>query len=108
MTVIPLGTPRVWEVVISAAGHRCQCTGACGSKHSKSGMRCETTTDRRALLAAPADLLLTPVAAAAVPAEQLLAWCPVCHSKATVRQRADARERARQEAADDTAALFDL
>jgi hypothetical protein len=110
MTVIPLGTPRVWEAVMSAAGHRCQCTGACGSKHSRSGMRCEATTERRALLAAPADLLLTPVAAAAVPPEQLLAWCPACHSKAIARQRADARERARQEAADDldALALFDL
>ncbi|MFF5790364.1 hypothetical protein ACFY8P_36005 [Streptomyces sp. NPDC012693] len=108
MTVIPLGTPRVWAVVMSAADHRCQCTGACGSKHSKSGLQCDATTERRALLAAPADLLLTPIAAAAVPVEQLLAWCPACHSKAIARQRADARERARQAAEDDTAALFDL
>ncbi|MEV0027325.1 hypothetical protein AB0H45_35095 [Streptomyces atroolivaceus] len=96
MTVIPLGTPRVWAVVMSAAGHRCHCTGACGCKHSKTGLRCDKTTEYVALIAAPADLTLTATAAAAVPAGELLAWCPPCHSKAAARQRADARERDRQ------------
>ncbi|MFC8795885.1 hypothetical protein [Streptomyces cinereoruber] len=108
MTATPLGTPRVWTAVMSTAGHRCQCTGACGSKHSRSGLRCDATTERRALLAAPADLLLTPVAAAAVPVEELLAWCPACHTKATARQRAEARERARHDDDADSPALFDL
>lgn len=95
MTVIPLGTPRVWAVVMSAAGHRCHCTGACGSRHSDSGLRCDETTEHAQLLAAPADLLLTTTAAAAVPVGDLLAWCPGCHRKATARQRADARQRLR-------------
>ncbi|MEU9617182.1 hypothetical protein AB0D56_37550 [Streptomyces sp. NPDC048209] len=106
MTVIPLGTPRVWSVVMSAAGHRCHCTGACGSKHSDSGLQCDETTEQSALLAAPADLLLTTAAAAAVPVGELLAWCTDCHRKATARQRRDARERLRLEA--EPAGLFDL
>lgn len=106
MTVIPLGTPRVWAVVMSAADDQCQCTGACGSRHADSGLRCYKTTDFAALLAAPADLTLTPVAAAAVPVGELLAWCPGCHRRAEFRQRAAARERARQDA--EPAALFDL
>ncbi|MFE7347577.1 hypothetical protein [Streptomyces griseus] len=107
MTVIPLGTPRAWAAVMSAAGHRCQCTGACGSKHSKSGLRCDETTDHAPLLAAPADLTLSTVAAAAVPVADLTAWCTGCHRKATARQRADARQRARQETPEPSA-LFDL
>lgn len=97
MTVIPLGTPRVWAVVMSAAGHQCQCTGACGSRHSDTGLRCATTTEHAPLLAAPADLLLSTAAAASVPAGELLAWCPGCHRRATTRQRRDARERHRLE-----------
>lgn len=107
MTVIPLGTPRVWAVVMSAAGHRCHCTGACGSQHSKTGMQCDATTEHTALLAAPADLTLPTAAAAAVPAGDLLAWCSDCHRKAAARQRADARQRARQEAPEPPG-LFDL
>ncbi|MFI6125471.1 hypothetical protein ACIBCU_38180 [Streptomyces sp. NPDC051064] len=107
MTVIPLGTPRVWAVVMSTAGHRCHCTGACGSKHSKSAMQCDQTTEHGHLLAAPADLTLTAAAAAAVPAGELLAWCTDCHHKATARQRRDARERARLETAEPPG-LFDL
>ncbi|WP_432114044.1 hypothetical protein [Streptomyces sp. S1] len=69
-------------------------------------MRCDKTTEQRALIAAPADLLLTVTAMAAVPTEQLLAWCPSCHSQTLARQRADARERTRHEA--DSHTLFDL
>ncbi|MEW2608596.1 hypothetical protein AB0894_32980 [Streptomyces sp. NPDC047916] len=104
MTVIPLGTPRVWAVVMSAAGHRCHCTGACGSQHSKTGMQCDATTEHAQLLAAPADLLLTTAAAAAVPVGELLAWCIDCHRRATARQRAHDRERHRLE--DETDSLF--
>ncbi|MFJ3735283.1 hypothetical protein ACIPQC_32600 [[Kitasatospora] papulosa] len=104
MTVIPLGTPRVWAVVMSAAGHRCHCTGACGSQHSKTAMQCDATTEHAQLLAAPADLTLTTAAAAAVPVADLLAWCIGCHRKATARQRAHDRERHRLE--DETDSLF--
>lgn len=97
MTITPLGTPTVWVVVMAAAGHRCQCAGGlCGNRHSKSGLRCDRDTGREQLLAAPADLTLSPIAAAAVPAEQLLAWCVDCHRGAAARQRAAERERRRQ------------
>ncbi|MCX5166384.1 hypothetical protein OOK39_46065 [Streptomyces sp. NBC_00264] len=101
MTVIPLGTPRTWAAVMSAAGHRCHCTGACGSRHSDSGMQCDQTTEHAELYAAPADLALSVAAAAAVPAGELLAWCLTCHRKAAARQRA------RQETSEPLG-LFDL
>lgn len=97
MTITPLGTPAVWVTVMTAAGHRCHCTGACGNKHTKSLGQCDRDTDREQLLVAPADLLLSPVAAAAVPAGELLAWCTDCHRKATAKQRAAERERCQQD-----------
>lgn len=105
MTVIPLGTPRVWVVVMAAAGHTCQCAGACGNRHSGSGLKCDQHGTHARMLAAPADLTLTTAAAAAVPVGELLAWCTNCHRKATARQRADAREQHRQTEPD---SLFDL
>jgi hypothetical protein len=88
------------------AEFRCQCSGACGSQHAKTERRCHRTASSYRLLVAPADLLLSPAAAAAVPAEQLLAWCPDCHRAALSRQRAAERERKRLE--EQPAALFDL
>jgi hypothetical protein len=70
-------------------------------------MRCHRTATHYRLIIAPADLLLSPAAAAAVPAEQLLGWCPGCHRAALGRQRAADRERCRLEAPE-PAALFDL
>ncbi|MGZ3113253.1 hypothetical protein [Streptomyces sp. H62] len=104
----PLGAARTWQTVMESADYQCQCFGGlCGSQHAKTGMRCHRTAGSHRLIVAPADLLLTPAAAAAVPAEQLLAWCPDCHKKATSRQRAADRER-RQHEAPEPAALFDL
>jgi hypothetical protein len=103
----PLGASALWRAVMEAAGHQCHCSGACGSRHTNSGMRCHRTATHHRLLIAPADLLLTPAAAAAVPAEQLLAWCPDCHRAALGRQRAADRERRRLEE-QPPAALFDL
>lgn len=107
MTVIPLGTPRVWAVVMAAAGNRCQCTGACGVAHDGLRGRCRTPIEQEPLLAAPDDLTLSVTAAACVPTAELLAWCTTCHRKATARQRADARERLRTEHTPPPA-LFDL
>ncbi|MFE1928696.1 hypothetical protein ACFW91_39870 [Streptomyces asoensis] len=103
----PLGASALWRAVMEPAGYRCQCSGACGSQHAKTERRCHRTAASHRLLVAPADLLLSPAAAAAVPAEQLLVWCPDCHRKALGRQRASARERLRLEA-EPPAALFDL
>lgn len=104
----PLGSPALWAAVMEQAEHRCQCAGRlCGSLHSKSGLRCDRTTEHERLLAAPLELTLSPVAAAAVPVEQLRAWCVDCHRGALSRQRAAARELERQQsAADEPLALF--
>ncbi|MFD3644622.1 hypothetical protein [Streptomyces griseus] len=82
---------------MAAAEHRCHCTGACGNRHSKSGLHCDRSTRDAQMLVAPADLTLSPVAAAAVPVAELLAWCPGCHRKATARQRAADAERQREQ-----------
>ena len=104
----PLGASALWETVMEAAGHQCQCSGGlCGSRHSKSGLRCHRTGTHHRLIAAPADLTLSPIAAAAVPAEQLLAWCPDCHKGALGKQRAAARELERLETPEPSA-LFEL
>lgn len=101
----PLGTPALWAAVMDTAEQRCQCAGGlCGSKHSDSGLRCNRTTEHDRLLAAPLELTLSPVAAAAVPAEQLRAWCVPCHRKALARQRAAARQF--EQPADEPLALF--
>jgi hypothetical protein len=81
------------------AGHQCQCEGGlCGSKHSETGLRCIRTASTGRLLIAPADLTLSTVAAAAVPVEQLRAWCPSCRFRAFVWQLASLRELERQTA----------
>lgn len=103
MTVIPLGTPPAWVATMSAAGHRCHCTGSCGTEHDGLNDQCRETAEQGPLLAAPADLLLSVTAAACTPTADLLAWCATCHRKATSRQRRDARQ-----AADDPPGLFDL
>ncbi|MGW8380191.1 hypothetical protein [Streptomyces sp. ODS28] len=101
-----------WRAVMDAAGYRCQCAGACGSKHSKGEGRCERVHDQYAdkhhgparLLAAPVDPTLSPRAAAELPPSGLRAWCEGCHGAAT---RA-ARKAARAEPAPDQGGLFDL
>lgn len=93
---------------MEAADYQCQCAGGlCGSRHSKTGLRCHRSAESHRLLVAPSDLLLTPAAAAAVPAEQLLAWCPDCHRGALGKQRAAARELKRLEEPE-PAALFEI
>ncbi|MFJ7238246.1 hypothetical protein ACIQWB_14085 [Streptomyces olivaceus] len=102
----PLGAAAIWEAVMGPAGHQCQCEGGlCGSQHSKTGMRCIRTASTGRLIVAPADLTLSPAAAAAVPVGKLRAWCPDCHAKAQRRQLAAAAER-EQQAADEPLSLF--
>ncbi|GAA5033023.1 hypothetical protein [Streptomyces siamensis] len=102
----PLGAPAVWQTVMDRAGAHCQCEGGlCGNQHSKTGMRCINGTAHGRLIVAPADLTLSPVAAAAVPVEQLRVWCADCHSKAQRRQLASKQEQERQQA-DEPLALF--
>ncbi|WP_404869148.1 hypothetical protein ACI1MP_19950 [Kitasatospora griseola] len=112
----PLPGADMWQAVVHAAAGRCQCRGACGKSHAKSGDRCGREhggyqqhhgggTVR--LLAAPADpanLLLPPHRAAALPKHALAAWCPTCHDAALTA----ARKAARAAAPAEPDALFDL
>ncbi|MEU3962896.1 hypothetical protein AB0F42_24340 [Streptomyces buecherae] len=89
MTRPPIAGADVWLPVMDAAGHRCQCTGACGSKHTdrKSGKpgRCPLANGDHVsrigeikLIAAPAD-----VATSSPPTSTpLLAWCRPCYDGA--------------------------
>ncbi|MGW1848605.1 hypothetical protein [Streptomyces sp. NPDC001966] len=94
MTVTPLGTPRAWTTVVARDGHRCHCTGACGSKHTTDNGRCRRTSDHDRLYVAPEDLTLSDVEMAALPAEQYRAWCLGCYKAADSRQHAEKRQAA--------------
>jgi hypothetical protein len=90
---------------MDAAGDQCQCTGACGSQHTKTGLRCPKATSHARLIVAPDDLTLSPTVAAAVPVEQLRAWCSGCHAGAQRRQLEAQRELQRLES-DEPLSLF--
>ncbi|WP_425830652.1 hypothetical protein [Streptomyces fractus] len=86
----PIVGATVFNTVVGAAGYRCQCTGQCGNPHAKGEGRCPHEHDgytskhghRVRLMAAPADPLASPVTAASMPAGELVAWCPGCHTAA--------------------------
>ncbi|WP_327655633.1 hypothetical protein [Streptomyces sp. NBC_00483] len=91
----PLTGTTTWRPVMAAAGFRCQCTGQCGTPHAKGEGRCLHEHDgytskhgrRVRLIAAPVDPLASAVTAAALPAAELVAWCPDCHAAAARRAR---------------------
>ncbi|MFB6984238.1 hypothetical protein [Streptomyces scopuliridis] len=109
----PLADVERWELVVEAAGYRCQCTGGrCGSQHSRTDLRCPIRHDqyrkgpgRVRLIVAPDDLTLSDVDAVALPAESLRAWCPECYQATRRRQREDAAVRRRFDT-DPPATLF--
>lgn len=116
--VPPLGDQQgLWQAVLAAAAGRCQCRGTCGTSHDTDGGRCpavhgtyQTKPGRSwvrllAAPAAPADLLLPPHEAVALPKRELAAWCRHCHD-ATRRAAHKARQAAAPAAEPD--ALFDL
>lgn len=64
---------------MDAAGGRCTCTGACGSKHTKDGGRCAHGTGwNHHLYAAPADPFVPARTAWRVDPADLTAWCGRC------------------------------
>jgi len=98
----PLVAAAIWQAVMDRASRsrepvpgsvfdrepaaQCECTGQCG-KHT--GARCPHTHGEYRkhggpvrLVAAPADLVIEGTAAMRLPVEQLLAWCPSCHTAA--------------------------
>ncbi|MFJ1651744.1 hypothetical protein ACIOC2_10065 [Streptomyces sp. NPDC088337] len=87
----PIVGARLFNTVMKAAGHRCQCGGECGNPHNRDAGRCPREHDHYTskhgrlvrLIAAPVDPLATDVAAAGLPASELRAWCPDCHTAAS-------------------------
>jgi hypothetical protein len=88
----PIVGAALWTAVMNRAGHRCECRGACGKKHSASGSRTQGRCDLEngkhiskrgevVLIAMPRD----PVnegdfaTAAQLPARRLAAMCPDCY-----------------------------
>ena len=65
---------------------RCGCTGQCGSRHPMGS--CDAA-EPDGLTVAPSDLSIPVTQAAALPAEELVVWCPSCRrlAEATARRR---------------------
>jgi hypothetical protein len=88
----PMVGAEIWEPVMASAGHRCQCEGECGQKHTKTEGRCghvhggylANKKGHIKLLAASRD-----VSDAFPPPADLIAWCPPCYDGA---RRGKARE----------------
>jgi hypothetical protein len=105
----PIAAAALFRKVMTAAAWRCQCTGACGQPHAQSDGRCPREHGNYAgkhsgpirLIAAPADPATTARRAAVLPAADLRAWCPTCHTTATRKTRPPA-------AAPEQGGLFDL
>jgi hypothetical protein len=76
----PIVGADLFRTVMDAAGGRCWCTGQCGQSHRRTEGRCNHhhDTGRVRLIAAPADPATPELAAAALPAAALRAWCPRC------------------------------
>jgi len=108
----PIVGAELWSAVMSAAGYRCQCEGVCGSRHTPIGQRTAGVQHRCSRTAAPGapPSVVAPVeptvpacVAAALPAEDLRAWCPRCFTGATLAAR-----RAERNAPESTEDLFDV
>lgn len=108
----PIVYATQWHSVMLAACYRCECSGECGSKHTKGEGRCERQHDKYAdkhhgpvrLIAAPPDPTLSTRTASELPPDRLRAWCESCHGAAT----RTGRKAARSEPDPDQDGLFDL
>lgn len=102
----PIAMSAQWKRVMTKARGRCQCRGKCGSKHTDSRGRCDTTNahiGHPPLLAAPVDLALT-LRIAPVPADaELEALCQPCYVKALNKAKKAAKAEPEL-----TEAMFDL
>lgn len=87
----PIVGAALWSAVMKAAGHRCECRGACGQKHdpNRRGVqsRCPLENGKHiskkgevVLIAMPRDPIGEGdfVTAAQLPARRLAAMCPPC------------------------------
>lgn len=112
----PIVGAALWTAVMKNAGHRCECAGACGSKHDpdrtrKQG-RCQNENGQNVSKIGEVTLIAMPrdpinegdfVTAAKLPAKRLAAMCPTCHD--AVRRKIRAAEKKLAPPMDD---LFDI
>ncbi|MFJ7280952.1 hypothetical protein [Kitasatospora sp. NPDC098663] len=93
-TADPIAPTPAWTTVMTRAGYTCECTGACGTRHGRSGLRCDTRHGQYLKAAkGPARLCvgqpdLSDREAAALPPADLAAWCPPCWRGTDRRRRA--------------------
>lgn len=101
----PIAGGQLWERVVAAAARQCQCEGECGRSHAATARpgsgprpRCpEGDRYGRPLHAVPRRDSGT-AQASALPAEELLAYCPTCHSGVRRKAAQWDREQARRSA----------
>lgn len=78
MSAAVVSTPT-WVHVVTVAGRRCECAGACGRAHRDAAGRCASVHGRvRPLFAAPRDPAVPAGSAWRAPVEALAAWCGPC------------------------------
>jgi hypothetical protein len=77
-TGAPIAATATWQTVISAAGRRCTCSGACRRSHARTGGCCAAEAPRVRLYAAPADPSIPATRADRVAVADLSAWCGPC------------------------------
>ncbi|WP_369167850.1 hypothetical protein AB5J49_08210 [Streptomyces sp. R28] len=88
----PIVGAALWTTVMNRAGHRCECRGACGSKHDPNRRgrqdRCPLENGKHISKKGEVVLIATPrdpinegdfVTAASLPARRLAAMCPGCY-----------------------------
>ena len=96
----PIVGAALWSAVMKNAGHRCECRGACGKKHSANGQRtqgrCELENGKHiskkgevVLIAMPRDPIGEGdfATAAQLPARRLAAMCPPCYDAVLAKIR---------------------
>jgi hypothetical protein len=77
MNALMVAAP-VFVQVVTEAGRRCECTGACGRVHRTPEGRCGTEQGLQRLFVAPRDPAVPAEAAWRAPVEGLAAWCGPC------------------------------
>jgi hypothetical protein len=100
----PIVGAKVWLPVMTRADYRCECVGACGSRHTPTGQRAtgQHRCDRKLgqyqhgtglepLIVAPQQPNVPPHVAASTPTGELRAWCPFCYSGAVRAARRAAK-----------------
>src|SRR3954452_5930044 len=90
----PIAGGRLWHQVIDRAAGVCQCEGACGRRHARTGGRCtvgQAAFQPVPLYVAPSDPTVPTDQAWRLRHDQLAAWCGQCLDDARPRHRTTPR-----------------